>query len=274
MTTDTVSKLRSATYTLPSKRKYNIAGVCKGAGMIHPNLATMLSVICTDARIEAPLLQTALQYAVDRSFNSISVDGDTSTNDTVALLANGQAADFQSNSTTIKDASSPDYVAFRDQLTQFASSLSKLLVLDGEGATKFVTIEILGARSYSEAKIIGESVATSPLVKTAMYGQDANWGRIVCAIGYSGVPIDVDKVNLWFVEMPDDDTNPTPTEISHLHIFKNGRPFDTNEEVASRLLKKKNIWIRIDLGLGTEKAMMWTCDFSEDYIKINADYRS
>lgn len=175
----------------------------------------------------------------------------------------------------ISDPSSPDFISFQTALTDFAKDLAKLLVLDGEGVTKFVTIQVDGARTYDEAKTIATSVATSALVKTAFYGQDANWGRIICAVGYAGVPLDTTKVNMWFVdgedaEMKVKQTNRTATIDlanylslpSSLHIFKDGAPFHTDEATASALLKKKNIYIRIDLGLGSQSASVFTCDFS------------
>jgi len=246
-------------------------------------MATMLSVLVTDAKVSAPCLQIALKHAVDRSFNAVSIDGDTSTNDTLAVLANGLAPGW-TNQDVISDPSSADFKTFQSALTATASHLSQLLVRDGEGATKFITIEVRGARSFQEGKIVASSIAKSPLVKTAMYGQDANWGRILCAVGYAGVPIDPQKVNLWFVDDSHEDedlgiTKPTTTGTEKtnkrdLHLVKDGRPHDVDEQWASQLLKRNNIFIRVDLGLGTHQASYWTCDFSLDYIKINADYRS
>ena len=223
--------------------------------MIHPNLATMLGIVTTDAAITPDCLQAATRYAVDRSFNAISVDGDTSTNDTVVVLANGQSPHL-APSDAISSTSSPFYAVFQRALTDFCIRLSQKLVRDGEGATKFVTIEVVNAASFHEARQVCSSVATSALVKTAMYGQDANWGRIVCAVGYSGVEVDPNRVSLWFV----DDTN--DTTVGNLHLLRNGQPYQTDEERATELVRRPEIHIRIDLGNGTEAATMWTCDFS------------
>lgn len=256
MTTDTFPKLRSREIKLPSGTTVRFAGMCKGAGMIQPNMATMLSTVYTDAAIAKPLLDEAVRYAADWSFNAITVDGDMSTNDTFMVLANGGAG-----GKLIADKSSEDYKVFRQHLKEFSEDLAQLVVRDGEGATKFVTVHVDGARSFAEAKKVATSVANSSLVKTALYGQDANWGRIICAVGYSGVPLDPTKVNLRF-SSGDGKTN--------LHIFKDGAPFDTNEEVASSILKGEDIYVRISLGLGNEEAKMYTCDFSTEYVHINA----
>ncbi|KAF9162991.1 hypothetical protein DFQ26_003052 [Actinomortierella ambigua] len=264
MTTDTFPKLRSKTYVLPeSKVEYRIAGMTKGAGMIHPDMATLLGTMATDLGIEAPLLQRALTHAVDRSFNAISVDGDMSTNDTVAVLANAAAADGKM---VVKKEDSADYRAFRDALTEFAQDLSQLVVRDGEGATKFVKVSVEGAPSFEAAKTVASTIATSSLVKTALYGQDANWGRILCATGYSGVKeIDPKKVSVSFV--PTDGSTP-------LKLLVNGEPEKVDEERASEILKMEDLEIRVDLGLGQEATAYWTCDLSHEYISINADYRS
>ncbi|KAI9028547.1 ArgJ family protein [Hyaloraphidium curvatum] len=260
MTTDTFPKLRTREIALPSGTKVRFAGMCKGAGMIHPNMATMLSTVYTDALVSKPLLDEAVRYAADWSFNAISVDGDMSTNDTFMVLANGG-----SKGTPITDKNSEDYKVFRQNLKEFSEDLAQLVVRDGEGATKFITVHVEGARSFAEAKRIASSVATSSLVKTAFYGQDANWGRIMCAVGYSGVPLDPTKVSMRFV---------SGDGKIDLHIFKDGAPFDTNEDVASSILKGEDIVVRISLGLGSEEAKMYTCDFSTEYVHINADYRS
>lgn len=256
MTTDTFPKLRSREITLPSGTTVRFAGMCKGAGMIHPNMATMLSTVYTDAAISKPLLDEAVKYAADWSFNAISVDGDMSTNDTFMVLANGGA-----KGKPITDKSSEDFKVFRSNLKEFSEDLAQLVVRDGEGATKFVTVHVNSARSFEEAKRVATSVATSSLVKTALYGQDANWGRIICAVGYSGVPLDPTKVNLRFA---------SGDGATKLHIFKDGAPFDTNEEIASKILKGEDIVVTISLGLGNEEAKMYTCDFSTEYVHINA----
>ncbi|RUS17585.1 ArgJ family protein [Endogone sp. FLAS-F59071] len=264
MTTDTFPKLRSATFTLPSGTTFRMAGITKGAGMIHPNMATLLGFIVTDARIAAPLLGKALKHAVDRSFNAISVDGDMSTNDTIAVLANGAAV--ESDGEGIVDEESEDYASFRDGLVEFAADLAQLVVRDGEGATKFVTVNVQGANTFEEAKQVASTIATSSLVKTALYGQDANWGRILCAVGYSGVSsIDPSRVSVSFV----------PTDGSAiLPLLVRGEPENVDEARASEILKMEDLEIRVELALGSESARMWTCDLSHEYITINADYRS
>ncbi|KAI8050897.1 arginine biosynthesis bifunctional protein ArgJ [Syncephalis plumigaleata] len=264
-TTDTFPKLRSKRYQLPSGREYCLAGIAKGAGMIHPNMATMLSFMCTDAAIQADTLQRALSHAVDRSFNAISVDGDTSTNDTVALLANG-AAWTSSNSLTTNDT---DYPVFRDQLTEFSAELAQLVVRDGEGATKFITVAVKNAHDFDQAKTIASTICTSALVKTALYGQDANWGRVLCAIGYapgSETTIHPERVSVTF--------KATAQPEQPLPVLRHGEPVPVDETFAAELLRNEDIEIHIDLGLGQESATMWTCDFSHDYVSINADYRS
>lgn len=285
MTTDTVPKLQTKQYTLDAENNntynYSIAGVAKGAGMIHPNMATMLSVICSDISISQPLLQEAVKYAADRSFNAISVDGDTSTNDTFAVLCNGQAGNK-----TITSSNTNEYKQFRSSLTQLSVSLAKQLVIDGEGATKFVQITVSNADTFNNARVIASSVSTSALVKTALFGQDANWGRVLCAVGYSGIKFDPYKVNLYFVSENDtfDEDSEGVKQINKqalsssttqsLHLVKDGRPYHIDEEIALKLLQQKNIYIYIDLGIGQAQATQWTCDFSYDYVKINADYRS
>ncbi|KAL2916381.1 Arginine biosynthesis bifunctional protein ArgJ, mitochondrial [Polyrhizophydium stewartii] len=260
MTTDTFPKLLSREFRAPSGATYRMAGWSKGAGMIHPNMATLLSAVFTDASVSKPVLDAAVKFAADRSFNAISIDGDTSTNDTFAVVANG-ASDAPLIDATI----GPDFDAFRDNLTAFAADLAKLIVRDGEGATKFVEIHVKGARSFAEAKTVASTIATSPLVKTAIYGKDANWGRIVCAVGYSGVDVDPSKVNLHFA---------TLSGTYSQHLFKDGAPFDVSEETAAKILEEEDILITVDLGLGSEDARMYTCDFSHEYVSINADYRS
>ncbi|KAJ1550494.1 hypothetical protein HK405_000468, partial [Cladochytrium tenue] len=194
MTTDTFPKLRSREFpALPSSSSsYRMAGFCKGAGMIHPNMATMLAAVFTDAAVSRECLQLALAHAAARSFNAVSVDGDTSTNDSFAVFANGAA----SGGAVVDDPASPAFRRFRDDLTEFAVDLAKLIVRDGEGATKFITVRVEGAKTTEEARTVASAIARSPLVKTAVYGRDANWGRIVCAVGYSGAEVDPSRVNL------------------------------------------------------------------------------
>ncbi|KAJ3324790.1 hypothetical protein HDV06_006098 [Boothiomyces sp. JEL0866] len=258
MTTDTFPKLISREFKTKTG-SYRMAGWSKGAGMIHPNMATMLSATFTDAKISSDLLSKSVKFAADRSFNAISIDGDTSTNDTYVVLANG------ASNTDIK-ANTPEFEEFKKNLTEFSIDLAQLIVRDGEGATKFIHVKVKGAKSFEDAKQVASTIATSPLVKTAIYGKDANWGRIVCAVGYSGVNIQPDRVNLQFSSL-------TKPELS-LHLFKNGSPYEINEDIAANILDTPDILIEISLGLGNEEASMFTCDFSHEYISINADYRS
>jgi glutamate N-acetyltransferase/amino-acid N-acetyltransferase len=265
-TTDTFPKLVSKTFTLPSSKvEYRIAGMTKGAGMIHPNMATLLGIICTDAPVAAGPLQTALTSAITKSFNSISIDGDTSTNDTVALLANGAAG-----GQTITSTSSPDFAAFQKTLTDFSIDLAKLVVRDGEGATKFVTIRVTNAATYKDAHRVASSIARSPLVKTALYGKDANWGRILCATGYAeGVDTVVpEETSVSFV----------PADGSEvLKLLVRGEPEQVDEARAAKILEAEDLEIEVRLSEGRgyeEEAVFWTCDFSHEYVTINGDYRT
>ncbi|KAI9760192.1 MAG: translocon subunit [Chaenotheca gracillima] len=269
-TTDTFPKLRSTTFTLPStgNTTYSMAGMTKGAGMIHPNMATLLGLIVTDAPIAPSALSPLLTHAVSRSFNSISIDGDTSTNDTVAILANGAAAPPRTQ--PITSPSSPDYTSFQTTLTSFARDLSHLVVRDGEGATKFVTIRVGAAPSYEVAHAVASSIARSPLVKTALYGRDANWGRIICAAGYTAdIPADAirpERTTVSFV----------PTDGSaELKLLVEGEPESVDEERAAKILEAEDVEIKVLLGHGAgEEACYWTCDFSHEYVTINGDYRT
>jgi glutamate N-acetyltransferase/amino-acid N-acetyltransferase len=234
MTTDTVPKIATA-----EVGGVHIAGVAKGAGMIHPDMATMLSFIMTDAEIGYPELMDALHYAAHRSFNSISVDGDTSTNDMVVVLANGASG------------KRPAAADFRDKLTEVCTQLAKAIVRDGEGASKFVELIIEGAPSETAAHTIGRAIARSPLVKTAIYGADPNWGRIVGAIGNSGVPL----------------------QSLHVDIYIGGVLIsDSTLDQARQKLSEKEVQIRVVLDCGSASARVWTCDLTEGYIRINADY--
>lgn len=274
-TTDTFPKLLSRNFTLPSSPNttYALAGMTKGAGMIHPNMATLLGILATDATIPADILSPLLTYAIDRSFNAISIDGDTSTNDTVAILANGAAGGPRMSST-----SSADYLAFRDILTTFAQHLSQLVVRDGEGATKFVRVRVTAAPCFEDAKRVAASVARSPLVKTALYGKDANWGRILCAVGYTdGVSpeaLQLERMSVSFV--PTDGSPP-------LLLLARGEPQNPDETRAAQILAHEDLEICVDLGATTDtgasdpegtEASYWFCDFSHGYVTINADYRT
>lgn len=261
MTTDTQPKLRAASYILPdSKAKYNMVGISKGAGMIHPNMATLLSMVATDAQVSEPCLRAALQYATERSFNSISIDGDTSTNDTCAVIANG------TSSAVVNDVNGSAFTQFRDDLTTLMIELAQLIIKDAEGATKYVTVEVRNADTFANAKHIASTICTSALVKTALYGQDANWGRIACAIGYSGVAaVDPQRVSLAI--HPPDNTAP-------LVLLKNGEPISMDETRASEVMAHRDLLLAVDLGIGNVSATMWTCDFSHEYVTINGSYRS
>jgi glutamate N-acetyltransferase/amino-acid N-acetyltransferase len=245
MTTDTKPK----TFEVQSS-KYTIGGMCKGAGMIHPNMATMLAVITTDAKVAPDFLDQALRAAVNQSFNRISIDGDMSTNDTVLLLANG-ASGYE-----IRDS---EIERFTDALTQVATELAKQLVRDGEGVTKFVELHITGARNESDAVRVAKAIANSPLTKTALYGSDANWGRVICAAGYSGVDVESARMKLWFGDV---------------NVFANGMPTDFDEADSTRAIAGSDIFIRLDLGQGAASTTVWTCDLSHDYVTINGKYRT
>ncbi|KAH0548578.1 hypothetical protein GP486_007877 [Trichoglossum hirsutum] len=263
-TTDTFPKLLSMPFTLPSSpgTTYHICGMTKGAGMIHPNMATLLGILCTDAPVASSALPGLLSHAVERSFNAISVDGDTSTNDTVAILANGAGG-----GPPITSPSSPGYAEFLDILTKFSSSLAQLIIRDGEGATKFVTIRVTNAASFGDAKRIASTIARSPLVKTALYGKDANWGRILCATGYAdGVAtLDPSRTSVSF----------RPTDGSpELKLLVSGEPECVDEARAAQILEMEDLEIVVDLGVGGEEAVYWTCDFSHEYVTINGDYRT
>jgi len=222
--------------------------------MISPNMATLLATIVTDARIGILPARAALVEAVDESLNMITIDGDMSTNDTAVLLANGTASMPE-----ITTASSPVYAAFLEGLKAVTTALAKGLVRDGEGATRFVEITVTGARDRAEARQVAMSVARSVLVKTAIYGQDANWGRIVCAVGYAGVPLDPNAVRVW---------------MGDLELVRDGGPYQVDETRASEILAQREIPIRIDLAQGEATATVWTTDLSHDYVDINAHYRT
>ncbi|TFK51914.1 arginine biosynthesis ArgJ [Heliocybe sulcata] len=273
MTTDTFPKLRARTFTVKG-REYRMAGIDKGAGMIHPDMgppassgqlhATLLGCIVTDAAVSPKSLQDALTYAVERSFNSISVDGDMSTNDTIIVLANGAAAEGREiDEATDKEA----YEAFKQELTSFAIDLAKLVVRDGEGATKFATVTVEGAPTYSDAHKVASRISTSALVKTALYGQDANWGRILAATGSIPLssPIDPTRVSVTFV--PADGS-------AHLPVLVNGEPEKVDEVRAKEILSQEDFEMRVDLGLGSESAQYYTCDLSYVSAWIDCCYGS
>jgi glutamate N-acetyltransferase/amino-acid N-acetyltransferase len=253
MTTDTFPKIEVATCRINGKQ-VKLCGMVKGAGMIRPNLATMLSFLVTDANIKAYLLQRMLEKTAEVSYNRITVDGETSTNDTVLLLANGKAGHPRLNHMD------RDGEVFQSMLSKVCRSLAESVVKDGEGATKFVEILIRGARNIKEAKQAAYAVAQSPLVKTAFFGEDANWGRILCALGYSGVHIDPNRIDVFFEKAP---------------IVKKGMGVGfRSEEKAGRILKNKSFKVMVDLHQGKSDFSVLTTDLSIEYVKINASYRS
>lgn len=253
MTTDTRPKRARRRIKLGGK-SVTIAGVAKGAGMIHPNMATLLSFVTTDAAISKSALQSALKFAVNRSFNRVSVDGDTSTNDTLIVLANCAA-----ENPMIAKASGAEFEAFQKALTDVCRDLAIQVARDGEGANKLVTIHVRRAPTERDAEKIAVTIATSPLVKTAIAGADANWGRILAAAGRSGAKFDVANVEI---------------KIGNLAVARNGRGLPFSEERALEILKRDEVTITIDLHQGDAEVTEWTCDMTEGYIRINADYRS
>lgn len=256
MTTDTVSKEFAAKVVIDGK-EVKIGGMSKGSGMIHPNMATMLSVVTTDVAITKPLLQKLVSELVAKTFNMISVDRDTSTNDTFIVMANGQACN------KIIDTENEDYKIFADALEYIMESLAKLMASDGEGATRLFETKVLNAATHEDAVTLAKSVITSNLVKTAIYGADANWGRIVCAMGYSGVDFDPDKVDLSI-----------ESKAGKIKLFEKGMPVEFSEEEAKKILLENEVTAIADMNDGTECATAWGCDLTYDYVKINGDYRS
>ncbi|MCC6454027.1 MAG: bifunctional glutamate N-acetyltransferase/amino-acid acetyltransferase ArgJ [Caldilineaceae bacterium] len=262
MTTDTRPKLVTRSAEIDGQT-VRLTGIAKGAGMIHPDMATMLSCIATDAAISQPLLQQALSAAVERSYNCISIDGDTSTNDTVLLLANGLAGNPEITST------GPAYDAFLAVLTEIATELAQAIVRDGEGVTKFVTIHVHGAKSAEEAHRAANTIATSPLVKTAFFGNDANWGRILAAVGRAGITVEPARCALFITGGASAaDRGP------ELQLVAGGTPLPYAESEAAARFAQPELDVRVDLGLGDGEATVWTCDLSHDYVSINGDYRS
>jgi glutamate N-acetyltransferase/amino-acid N-acetyltransferase len=263
----------SRPFSLPSSPgiEYRIAGLTKGAGMIAPNMATLLTIMATDAPISSAIMPKVLRHAVDRSFNAITIDGDASTNDTAALLANGAAGGNE-----VASESSPDYEALRDIITDFSADLAKYIVRDGEGATKFVTLRVINSATEDAAREVARSIARSPLVKTALYGKDANWGRILCAAGYALVsPPTQDPVDVPEIIPERTSVSFIPADGSQeLKLLVNGEPEQVDEERASQILEMEDLEIVVNLGTGDKSAVHWTCDFSHDYVTINGDYRT
>lgn len=252
MTTDTVAKALSHQFEIDG-HTVTITGMSKGSGMIHPNMATMLAYVATDADVDQGLLQSLLAEVTEQTFNCITVDGDTSTNDALVLVATGKSG--------AKVQSEAHIAAFKQALLTVCLHLAQAIVRDGEGATKFISIEVAGAMDHAEAKAVGNTVALSPLVKTALFASDPNWGRILAAIGRSPVvALDVAKVSIW---------------LGDTALIANGQPAVGYTEAQGQLaMQSAEITIRIDLGRGAVSATTWTCDFSYDYVKINAEYRS
>lgn len=256
MTTDTVEKEVAVEFEAGGKT-VTIGGMCKGSGMIHPNMCTMLGFVTTDLNISKELLQEALSENVQDTYNMVSVDGDTSTNDTVLLLANGMA---ENPEITEKNE---DYQAFCEALNYVNTTLAKKIAGDGEGATALFEVKVIGAESKEQAVTLSKSVVTSSLTKAAIYGHDANWGRILCAMGYSGAQFDPEKVDLYF-----------ESRAGKIKIIENGVATGYSEEEATRILSEEAVTAIADVKMGTCTATAWGCDLTYDYVKINADYRS
>lgn len=252
LTTDTVSKNTAYKVDIDGKI-VTVAGTAKGSGMIHPNMATMLGFISTDAAIESDHLHNALKSVVDRSFNSITVDGDTSTNDMVLVMANGLAE----NETL--SPSHPDWKVFVQTLLHVCEDLGKMIAKDGEGATKLIEVEVNGAKNDEEARKIAKTVVGSPLVKTAAFGCDANWGRILAAVGYSGMTIDPDEVEILIGTTP---------------VVREGEPLSFSEDELTEYLKQPEIKLKVNVNQGDGKGLAWGCDLTYDYVQINASYRT
>lgn len=256
MTTDTYKKECAVTVSIGGKN-VTVGAMTKGSGMIHPNMATMLCVCATDVNIEKALLQEAISEVVNKSFNMISVDRDTSTNDTYVVLANGKAGNEK---IACKNA---DYEAFKEAMEYVAVTLAKLMAADGEGATKLLEVKVVNASSNEDAKVLSKSVITSNLVKAAVFGNDANWGRIFCALGYSGVSFNPEVIDLYI-----------ESEAGKIQITKDGMATDYSEEFATEILKGKAVTATVDMKAGSGEATAWGCDLTYDYVKINGDYRS
>ncbi len=256
MTTDTSPKEAAVSVEIGGK-EVKIGGISKGSGMIHPNMGTMLCFVTTDCAISASMLQKAIHTAAEETFNMISIDGDTSTNDTFSVMANGLAG----NAEICEE--NKDYHLFLEGLLAVARSLSKMMAADGEGATKLLICKVEGAKDDEMARMVAKSVICSSLFKAAMFGEDANWGRVLCAIGYSGAPVDVEKIDVSF-----------HSAAGRVDVCKNGAGVNFSEEQASDVLKEKEITTLIHLHLGEAGAEAYGCDLTYDYVKINGDYRT
>lgn len=256
MTTDTISKEVAVETTIGGKT-VRVGGISKGSGMIHPNMATMLCFVTTDAAITAAMLQKAVKTAADKTFNMISIDGDTSTNDTLSVMASGLAGNEEIA------AEGEDYTVFVEALTAVCRSLSKMMAKDGEGATKLLVCKVSGAKTDQDAKGVAKSVICSSLLKAAMFGADANWGRVLCAIGYAGCEVDVQKVDVSFA-----------SRAGKIDVCQNGAGIDFSEEVAKTVLTEDEIEILVELNDGDGTAEAYGCDLTYEYVKINGDYRT
>jgi glutamate N-acetyltransferase/amino-acid N-acetyltransferase len=257
MTTDTYPKLAVRRVRM-GDGDVTLAGLCKGAGMIAPDMATMLCFLFTDAAVAQPVLQRLIADTADKTFNCITIDGDTSTSDTVLLFATGKAA--ARGAAVVRDAADPNLAAFAEALHSLMHDLALQVVKDGEGLSKFVTVEVLGAEDDRAARRIAFSVANSPILKTAIAGEDPNWGRVVMAVGKSGEAADRDRLAIWFGP--------------HLVAREGERAPGYSEPVVAKYMKNAELTIRVDVGVGAGKATVWTCDLTHDYVAINADYRS
>jgi glutamate N-acetyltransferase/amino-acid N-acetyltransferase len=256
LTTDTIQKTIAVEVEIDGKL-VKIGGMAKGSGMIHPNMATMLSFVTTDAKIEPALLDKLLKETTVDTYNMISVDGDTSTNDMVTVIANGMAGNQPLQENT------PDYEIFKEAFIYVHKTLAKKIIRDGEGASKFVEVEVRGTKTKDDARKLAKSVITSSLVKTALFGEDANWGRVLCALGYSGADFDPLKVSLVF-----------SSQAGMITLLNDGAPIAFDEDEAKKVLSETDIYIAVEMEEGDEKAVAWGCDLSYDYVKINGDYRS
>ncbi|WP_373486260.1 bifunctional glutamate N-acetyltransferase/amino-acid acetyltransferase ArgJ [Acetobacterium malicum] len=256
LTTDTIKKTIAVEVEIGGK-SVKIGGMAKGSGMIHPNMATMLSFVTTDVKIAPSLLDKLLKETTVDTYNMISVDGDTSTNDMVTVIANGMAGNLPLQENT------PDYEIFKEAFIYVHKTLAKKIIRDGEGASKFVEVEVHGTKTKDDARKLAKSVITSSLVKTALFGEDANWGRVLCALGYSGADFDPLKVSLVF-----------SSQAGMITLLNDGAPIAFDEDEAKKVLSETDIYIAVEMEEGDEKAVAWGCDLSYDYVKINGDYRS
>ena len=256
MTTDTMAK-EAAVETVIGGKTVRVGGISKGSGMIHPNMATMLCFVTTDVSISAAMLQKAVKAAADKTFNMIRIDGDTSTNDMLSVMASGLAGNEEIT------AEGEDYAQFEEALTAVCRKLCRMMAKDGEGATKLLTCKVTGAKTEQDARGVAKSVICSSLLKAAMFGADANWGRVLCAIGYSGCDVDVQKVDVSFA-----------SAAGSIEVCKNGAGIDFSEELAKTILTRDEIDILVSLNDGEAAAEAYGCDLTYEYVKINGDYRT